>query len=424
MTNYIRSFYVFIFTFFCLQASAQKIAVLEVTLNYETAGLDIPVSTYLDKITLLPDNKLILKEITGGKPVTVAYQIEKINGQRQLYWIIKTAGNKAQRRIFELSRATALKKSGHIKTITSDSALTISANNKTLLRYNIYNHKLTFPQIKDTLLRSGFIHPLNTPHGQALTRIEAWDHKHHMGLWSAWTHVLFEGDTLDFWNLYKKQGTIRFAKTESAKAGPVFAEYKTLQEHVAYKKNGSEKVAMNETQSMRIYQPDANQGYYLLDITTHLNAATKSPFTILKYSYSSLGWRATEKWNRTNSEVLTSEGKVRKEADGARARWVLVQGKIDDDYGGAVMMSYPANFNHPEPLRVWPENIFNNGDMYTNFVPNKDRDWPIVKGNDYVLKYRFVVFSGKFDQVKSEAAWQYFAHPPVVDVKMNKAARK
>ncbi|RYZ91865.1 MAG: hypothetical protein EOP47_30905, partial [Sphingobacteriaceae bacterium] len=335
-----------------------------------------------------------------------------------LYWLVKAAGNTAKKRIYELSKGKPFIPAGHIQTATTDSALTISANNKSLLRFNVYDHKLTFPQIKDTLQRSGFIHPLNAPHGQPLTRIDAWDHKHHMGLWSAWTHVLFEGDTIDFWNLYKKEGTIRFANTVSATDGTVYADYEVLQQHVAYKKDGSEKIAMNETQSMRIYQPEKGQDYYLLDITTHMSTATESPFTILKYSYSSLGWRGTEKWNRTNSEVLTSEGKVRKEADGARARWVLVQGKIDDDYAGAVMMSYPANFNHPEPLRVWPENIFNNGDMYTNFVPNKDRDWVIEKGKDNVLKYRFVVFNGHFDKEKAEAAWYYFAHPPKVSVEI------
>ena len=44
------------------------------------------------------------------------------------------------------------------------------------------------------------------------------------------------------------------------------------------------------------------------------------------------------------------------------------------DYGGAVMMSYPANYNHPEPLRIWPEDS-NGGEMFAMFAPTKTKDW-------------------------------------------------
>ncbi|RYE19184.1 MAG: hypothetical protein EOP51_20415 [Sphingobacteriales bacterium] len=419
MTNIIKTITTAIITaLFCFNANAQKLATLEVTLSSATAGLDVPASTNLDKITFLPDSVLSLVEIQGSKLVPVPYQIEN-KGTRKIFWLVK--GNTGQKRIFELVNGKPVISAGHIKAVVNDTALNITAYNRSLLRYNTSPHKLVFPQLKaETLARSGYIHPLYAPRGQALTRIDAWDHKHHMGLFNPWTHVLFERDTIDFWNLYKKEGTVRFANFTSVNDGGIYADYEVLHQHVVLKKNGTEKIAMNEIQSVRIYQPQNGQDYYLMDITIHLNAATASPVTMLKYGYSSLGWRGTEKWNRNNSEVLTSEGKPRKEADGTRARWYLVQGKIDSDSAGAVVMSYPANFNHPEPLRVWPENIFDNGDMYTNFVPNKDRDWVIEPGRDYVLKYRFVVFNGRFDKVKSEAAWQNFAHPPVVNVKLNK----
>src|SRR5699024_8982207 len=105
-------------------------------------------------------------------------------------------------------------------------------------------------------------------------------------------------------------------------------------------------------------------------------------------------------------------------ADGSNARWVIVQGSLDDDYGGAVMMSFPTNFNHSEPLRIWPENAKGRGDVDATYSPTKDKDWALEPGKDYLLKYRFLVFNGKLSEKKAEAIWQSFAHPPKVSIKV------
>src|SRR5690606_29945788 len=104
------------------------------------------------------------------------------------------------------------------------------------------------------------------------------------------------------------------------------------------------------------------------------------PVILKEYRYGGLGFRATEQWNKDNSVVITSEGKQRKEADGSKARWCLIQGAVDNGQAGLVMMSSPTNYNHPEPLRVWPEEIFGRGDVYANFVPIRDMDWPLEPG--------------------------------------------
>ena len=141
-----------------------------------------------------------------------------------------------------------------------------------------------------------------------------------------------------------------------------------------------------------------------------------SPVLLLEYRYGGLGWRTTEKWDNKNSEVLSSEGKTRKDADGTTARWAIVQGAIDDAYAGAVMMCYPTNYNYPEPLRIWPEDQYGRGDMFANFSPTKNKDWMLEPGKVYTLKYRFLVFNGHIGKEKAEAAWQGFVHPPLVKV--------
>ncbi|HEU5145388.1 MAG TPA: DUF6807 family protein, partial [Chryseosolibacter sp.] len=162
--------------------------------------------------------------------------------------------------------------------------------------------------------------------------------------------------------------------------------------------------------------PKENSNYYIADITVQLNCPG-SAVRLLEYRYGGLGWRATENWTKENSQVLTSEGKTRKDADGSTARWCIVEGILGGTNAGAVMMSYPANYNHPEPLRIWPENANRNrGDMFANFSPTKNMDWQLEPGKNYVLKYRFIVFDGALTKEQAEAGWQYFAQPPVVTV--------
>ena len=410
----------FIIAMICIitSAHAQKLATIEISPAKQSAGADVAVRIDLDEITFLPDSVFSLFEITGGKRVAVDYQIEN-RGNRNIYWIMSQTGGQPQKRIFELTKEVPAEPRTQMAASAQDGALTIRTGSKNLLRYN---YKTVYPPLGvDTAFkRSGFIHPLWSPAGQELTRINAPDHYHHFGLWNPWTHVYFEGDTVDFWNLKSKLGTVRFAGFVSVSKGPVYADYQTLHEHVVFKKNGTEKVAMNELQTVRVYQPK-NEDYYIADITIQLNCASDSPVTLEEYRYGGLGWRATEKWNKDNSETITSEGMNRKDADGSKARWVIVQGNMGTEYAGAVMMSYPANYNHPEPLRIWPETANNRGDVFANFSPTKNKDWPLIPGKDYVLRYRFLVFNGKYSKEKAEAAWQAFAYSP--EVKITKAIK-
>jgi hypothetical protein len=75
------------------------------------------------------------------------------------------------------------------------------------------------------------------------------------------------------------------------------------------------------------------------------------------------------------------------------------------------MLSSPSNFNHPEPLRIWPDTSNGRGDLFANFSPTKDRDWLLEPGHTYTLRYRWIVFNGHFTAQQAESAWQYFANP-------------
>lgn len=72
------------------------------------------------------------------------------------------------------------------------------------------------------------------------------------------------------------------------------------------------------------------------------------------------------------------------------------------DYAGVVMMSYPTNYIHPEPLRIWPENKYDRGDMIAKFSTTKNKDCLFEPGNTSTLKYRLRVFNSHFAKVKAE----------------------
>lgn len=400
-------------------AHTQTIAYLRVkAVGYSRSAT--PVRVDLDGITHLPDSLIRLEEVKGRQRLPVAYQLSQ-GGGRQLQWILSGTTPAGQVRTFALVKGRPAAGDEKMEAVMQNGTWVVRSGARELMAYQ---YQTVYPPqgIDSAYKRNGFIHPLRTPHGQVLTRIQPPDHYHHMGIWNPWTHLLFEKDTIDCWNLKEKLGTVRFAGFLSVTAGPVYAAAKVLHEHVVLKYAPREKTALHEVQEIKVFRPSTENDFYILDITSTLNCATENPVKLLQYRYGGLGWRATEQWNRNNSQVFTSEGKTRKEADGSRARWCVVQGDLNGETGGVVFMSFPTNYNYPEPLRVWPEDMNKRGDVFVNFSPTKDRDWLLTKGNEYVLHYRLLVFNGNMTQEKAEQAWQDFAHPPVVEVKMAAAS--
>ncbi len=390
---------------------AQKIATFKVEPHRAATNFNLQFQADLTGVTHLPDSSLALFKKTETELIPVSFQLE--NGlSRKIHWTID-AKESGQWNEFELHEVKNKTETGNVlKATKSNKELTLSSNGTKLLTYH-YGLKEAPEGVDQAYARSGFIHPLYTPHGQILTRIQPKDHRHHYGIWNPWTHVLYDGDTLDFWNINGKQGTVRFAGFNRVVEGPVYTEYAALHEHVVLKNNKNE-VALNEVQTVRVYQSTAD--YYIADISSTLSCNTDNPFHILAYRYAGFGWRTTEEWDNQNSMVLTSKGKNRKEADGSTARWCIVQGKLGDDYGGAVMMSFPENYNYPEPLRIWPENQYDRGDMFANFAPTKTKDWILEPGSTYTLKYRMLVFNGKMTPEKAEEAWKNFAEPIEIEI--------
>jgi len=392
---------------------AQGIARL--TIHNVNNSIETPVNIDLDALTYVADSSLILNQLIGNKRIPVPFQIEH-GYHRFLWWMVKKEGGAQQTQVYELTRGHRDKTIEFpVKVENQDGALLLTDQGKKVLQYNFQT--VYPPKGVDTVFkRSGFIHPLWSPDGHILTQINPPDHRHHVGIWNPWTEVAFEGKEVDFWNLVKKQGTVRFSKFISKTAGPVYGGFRALQEHVAFDDTtmNREKVALDEVWDIRVY--NVGNKMWLWDFTSELNCATADSVILKEYRYGGFGFRATHDWNNQNSKVLTSEGKTRKNADATRARWCMIDGDVTGGHSGILFMDYPTNYNFPEPMRVWPENMNGRGDVFFSFSPTRNMSWPLAPDKRYVLKYRMLVYEGSISDKQAENVWESFGHPPQVTV--------
>ena len=406
-------------------AAAQSTVVANISVNAgEHERIDVPISAALSGVSLrLAEGELRLFETTGGKNLLVPSQLSGGNPD-QLSWIL--AGTTAPRavRTFELrvqkgAAAPAPAPASAVKVTDDGNGLQIAIGDKPVLGYR-YTPMPVPDGVREVFSGSGFIHPLYSPQGEVITRIQPPDHRHHYGIENPWTHTEFEGRSVDFWNLGSGQGKVRVAGVIARSSGEVFGGFRSLHEHVDFTGPAGPKVALDEEWDVKVWNLSPERKVWIIDFASTLNPATAQPITIKAYRYQGFSMRATEKWGDQNTTLLTSEGLNKSNANSTRARWIDVNGASDVPAGhsGVLFMTNPTNFNFPEHLRIWPTGQ-NGGlaNVYINFNPAQDRDWPLLPGHTYGLKYRMFVYDGTITAREAERLWNDYANPPRVDVR-------
>lgn len=291
-----------------------------------------------------------------------------------------------------------------------DGELVLALGEKPVLAYR---HALLPPPpgANPRFTRSGFIHPLYSPGGETLTAIHPKDHVHHFGLWNPWTSTEFAGREVDFWNLGKGQGTVRFARFEAVFSGPVFAGFRAVHEHVALNQPGGEQVILEETQDVWVW--NTGDARFLIDFTSRQRCVADQALTLKAYRYGGFVFRGRAGWHTDNSGYLTSAGKTRADGHGTRARWAHAYGDTPQGGAGVLFMSHPDNRAHPEPLRLWPNDANRGRDnVFLNFCPVQKEPWILESGVVHTLRYRLCVYGGKPADIPAEALWRAFAQPP------------
>jgi hypothetical protein len=382
-----------------LTDSPQTDPILEFTLTPSENLINQPVSVDLSGLDYnLDAGELVLFQVEGDNRTRIPSQLEI--GMSPKLWFLPgrtiVSGEKVHYEIVKkVGRGT-----GNVMNAGTDrDHITILAGGKEVLRYR---HSM-----------------IEAPEGHVLTNVQPADHYHHYGIWNPWTRTVFEGRSIDFWNLAEGEGTVGNSGILSTYSGELFAGFRVHHDHVDLQAPEGEKTALNETWEVRAWMPSINgESVWLIDCTFLLNCATDSTVVLSQYRYGGgIGFRATAEWTRENSTVLTSEGITRPNADASYARWCRLEGATGPaGRSGIVFMSHPANRSHPEPMRVWPEDANGGrGDLFFEFCPIRHQDWVLNPGREYVLRYRMIVFEGELDESTIEQLWINYAFPAVIE---------
>ncbi|MBV8253226.1 MAG: PmoA family protein [Chitinophaga sp.] len=351
-----------------------------------------------------------MEELVGKTKIPVAVQQD---ADGNFTWMMVGQTVAGAERSYRLYMGKQVGKTA-LQALVSDTAILLEDGKNRVLQYN--TAVVSPPAGSDTVYRrSGFIHPLWAPNGVVLTNIfPNAGHRHHMGIWNPWTHTMFEGKETDFWNVQKKEGKVRYGGLVATDGGNVWCGFKVKQEHVAFPAPGRERIAIEEVMSVRAYKADPSGNHRYWDMTSSFECLGDSGITLMQYRYGGgFGLRTTSYFTDKTSTVLTSEGKTRKDADSTRARWVMVTGNTPKGRVGLLIMNAPDNYDSPEALRVWPENM-EGGELMLNYSPTKIKSWRWFHGNVYTLRYRIMVYSGDLSVSEAELAWQDYAYPPEV----------
>lgn len=262
------------------------------------------------------------------------------------------------------------------------------------------------PGIEDVYERGGYIHPVQTPSGRRVTEDYPPDHKHHHGIWAAWTSTRYAGRAPDFWNMGDRKGRVEFERLARAWSGPVTAGLESRHRYMDLLAPTPTTVLLEDWRVVA-YAPVAGERpahVFDLEITQTLTGTL--PLELPTYRYGGVGMRGRREWNgKDKTFFLTSTGRGRLTGHGTRATWVHMSGDVDGQRAGLAMLSHPDNAQSPQPTRIHPTEPF------FNFAPQQAGPLTIRPGDVFRMRYRFVVMDGAPDATLLDEMWQDYASP-------------
>ena len=263
------------------------------------------------------------------------------------------------------------------------------------------------PGIEDVYERGGYIHPVMTPSGRRVTEDYPPNHKHHHGIWAAWTSTRFAGRTPDFWNMGDRKGTVEFERLGARVVG---AAHRRLR--VAASLHGPARAHADDGPARGLARRclragRRRRGRRTCSISRSRRHSTgTSPLELPTYRYGGVGMRGRHEWDgKDKTFFLTSTGRGRLPGHGTRATWVHMSGDVDGQRAGIAMLSHPDNVRSPQPMRIHPTEPF------FNFAPQQAGPFAIRPGEVFRMRYRFVVMDGPPDAALLDAMWQDYALP-------------
>jgi hypothetical protein len=314
----------------------------------EYERVNAPVSAVINGLPLQSHPGAVrLYEVTGGKSVQVAFQLRP-GDPDQIAWILSGPTSPGATRNFELRHqeggaAAAASGGEDVGVRLADSGECGSALTG---RCSSPLRLMPLPAGVDTVFRlSGFIHPLWSPQGEVLSRIQPRDHWHHYGLWNPWTATEFEGRKVDFWNIGSRQGRVVSAGVVARSSGPVVGGFKAIHEHIDHTAPGGDRIAIEEQVDVTVWNVTPDRSAWVIDFMSTLSPATDQGITIK--AYRGLQLQATEKW-ATRPRVCSPEDSTEQRQLDARALIDVNGVRPPARARRAAVHDDPPNYNYPD----------------------------------------------------------------------------
>lgn len=288
-------------------------------------------------------------------------------------------------------------------------SLELKRGDRPVLRYNAA--PVSNPNYKAIQNRDAYIHPAYSPSGALITGDFSPYHPHHRGFFLAFERTKWGDLTPDFWNIHVGTGKIHAEGLDRPVAGPVTARFSARHRWEAKDKAaGTNRVVLRERWDVEAFEiPGAP--YWLFDLTSTQQAVDR-PLEVLPYRYGGMAYRGPEPFVKGTLDVLTSEGRHRRDGDQKPARWVDLTGPVaegSDRYAGAMVADHPANPHAPTVVRIHPTTL-----PFFSYVPAYDKSLTIAPDTPTAFRYRILIHDGHPDPALDERIWRDFAEPPEV----------
>jgi hypothetical protein len=345
----------------------------------------------------------------GVKDGSGTFYPVQIDGDRALFQLRKLA--KGEKQTFELVDHVPPTSQDEVAVARSGKKLKITAKDKLLIEYQAEPGDFPRDNIKPLFRRGGYLHPIYSLSGKVITDDFPTNHIHHHGIWWSWSNAEFEGRATDFWNMGDGKGRTEFAALGKTWSGPVHGGFTAQHKHVDL--TASEpKTAINETWEVKVYNRWPDEEFWMFDLVSKQECATKAPLKFPEYRYGGIGLRGNWDWNGKDAvNFLTSDGvSDRVKAHTMHGRWCDMHGVIGGQAVGIAILGHPENFRAPEPMRVHPTEPF------FNFAPQQAGDFEMVPGKPFTWRYRVVIYEGPPDKALLDRLWAAYAKPPAAKV--------
>ncbi len=245
--------------------------------------------------------------------------------------------------------------------------------------------------------RRPFIHPILAPDGVGeVTEDGAGSHHD-------WQHGLFIGlndvNGVGFWTekdgidgTFHPEAIQAYVASESSVVWTVRSEWRSPQD----------KPMVMETQEWILEDRGTE---IVLDLNWTLQGLTDLVFG--QYAYGGLYLRSPFRPD-SGALVVNSEGDLNLDVDGKRARWAAVEQpipgreRLPEPICTVAILDHPDNPEHPSPWRT---------DHHVGLSPSRciAGPWKLGKGESTLSRYRLLIYCGKADRERIEAAWRLFA---------------